>query len=51
VDTNETICVYLSTDDARVGLSLHVPAADEDKNRYSGGIKVTYRFLENRYNL
>jgi hypothetical protein len=42
LDTNEAIYVYVSIDDARVGVSLHVHAADEDKSRCSGGIRMNY---------
>jgi hypothetical protein len=31
MDTNETIYVFVFTDDARVGFSLHVHAADQAK--------------------
>jgi hypothetical protein len=48
---NETIYVSVFTDDARVGLSLHVHAADQAKRRTSEGIRMNYRFVVNMCNL
>jgi hypothetical protein len=39
-DTNEIFDVSMSTDGARICLSLHVYASDQGKGRDNGGIKL-----------
>jgi hypothetical protein len=43
--------VSVSTDDERIGLSLHVHDADEEKLRSSVGSRMNYKFVVIRCNL
>jgi hypothetical protein len=51
LDTMKYSMFLVSTDGARIYLSLHVHASDQAKGRDARGIKINYRFVVTKFSL